>query len=348
MKTGRSLQELAAELERQNGSKQDFIADTRKIEMLEDKTLEISGAGVQQVTLQAHRQIGERVGIPAKYYDKMAASSPRLLAENVNHWFYNNPEKRMIRTMDGNVRAFLSDSYRPLDNYELAQSILPILSDMKAEVQSCEVTDNRMYLKCVTPRLTESVDVGDEVQAGICISNSEIGLGSLKVEPLIYRLICRNGMVVNDLAYRKNHVGRGHNLAGINFEVSEYFRTETRIADDKAFFMKIQDIVRAAVDEVNFHKFVDKLRDATKRHITEDVPQVIENVKKTFLLGDGEGGGVLKHLIEGGSLTQYGLANAITKFAQGVESYDRSTELERLGATVVALPNQKWNSLAGA
>jgi hypothetical protein len=202
-----------------------------------------------------------------------------------------------------------------------------------------------MYLKCVTPRITADVKAGDQVQAGICISNSEVGLGSLRVEPLIYRLVCSNGMIVNDLAYRKNHVGRGHH-SGINFDVSEYFRTETRIADDKAFFMKIQDIVRAAVDEVVFNKFVDTMREATKNHITEDVPAVIETVKKTYNLGDGEGNGILTHLIEGGSLTQYGLANAITKFAQGVESYDRSTDLERIGAEVVALPSKNWARLA--
>ena len=154
-------------------------------------------------------------------------------------------------------------------------------------------------------------------------------------------------MVVNDLAYRKTHVGRG-NRNGINFEVNEYFRDETRQADDKAFFMKIQDIVRAAVDDVVFHKFVDKLKDATKRDIETDVPDVIELVKKQYTLGDGEGDGILKHLITGGSLTQYGLANAITSFAQGVESYDRSTELERVGADIVALPGKDWSRLAVA
>lgn len=32
---------------------------------------------------------------------------------------------------------------------------------------------------------------GDIVQAGFVVSNSEIGLGALKVEPLVYRLICK-------------------------------------------------------------------------------------------------------------------------------------------------------------
>ena len=39
---------------------------------------------------------------------------------------------------------------------------------------------------------------GDIVQAGVVISNSETGLGAVCIQPLIYRLVCSNGMVVND------------------------------------------------------------------------------------------------------------------------------------------------------
>ena len=52
------------------------------------------------------------------------------------------------------------------------------------------------------------VSPGDIVQAGVIISNSEVGLGSVSIQPLIYRLVCSNGMVVNEAAARRNHVGR--------------------------------------------------------------------------------------------------------------------------------------------
>ena len=50
--------------------------------------------------------------------------------------------------------------------------------------------------------------VGDRVQAGVMISNSEVGLGAVTVQPLVYTLACTNGMVVNSLGDRKTHVGR--------------------------------------------------------------------------------------------------------------------------------------------
>ncbi|MBL0089244.1 MAG: hypothetical protein IPP44_22195 [Ideonella sp.] len=33
----------------------------------------------------------------------------------------------MVRTLDGQARAFLSDRYRRLDNYDLCEHVLPML-----------------------------------------------------------------------------------------------------------------------------------------------------------------------------------------------------------------------------
>lgn len=70
------------------------------------------------------------------------------------------------------------------------------------------IDDWRMYLKIVNKRLEMDVVPGDTVQGGVIISNSEVGLGAVSVQPLLYRLVCTNGMVVNDLGERRTHVGR--------------------------------------------------------------------------------------------------------------------------------------------
>ena len=41
-----------------------------------------------------------------------------------------------------------------------------------------------MYLKVVTPEVKFEVAPGDAVQAGIVITNSEVGCGTLAVQPL--------------------------------------------------------------------------------------------------------------------------------------------------------------------
>jgi hypothetical protein len=60
----------------------------------------------------AHRQIAAHTGVPTKYYDRMYKDNPALLTHNVNSWFQNEPAPRMLRTLNGTARAFLSNRYR--------------------------------------------------------------------------------------------------------------------------------------------------------------------------------------------------------------------------------------------
>jgi len=62
-------------------------------------------------------------------------------------------------------------------------------------------------LKVINRKLKEEVTVGDVVQAGLVISNSEIGLGSLRVEPLVFQLVCKNGLISKDYTQKKYHIG---------------------------------------------------------------------------------------------------------------------------------------------
>ena len=57
---------------------------------------------------------------------------------------------------------------------------------------------------------------------------------------------------------------------------------------------------------------------------------------------------MLDHLIRGGDLSLYGLSNAITRAAQDVDSYDRSTEMESIGYTVLGMSRSDWQRLNAA
>jgi len=356
MKAGKTLQQLAIEIDRQNEVKRDYIANTSQMEMHVAFEDEDEKKGVPLLSLQgmpdfsingvAHDQIGTKLGIPSKYYGRMLVEEPNLLATNVNTWFQKNPTNRMIRTLDGTARAFLSERYRRIDNYEIAQAVLPMITDMKgAVVESCELTDRRMYLKVVNERITTEVVPGDVVQSGLLISNSETGLGSVSVMPLIYRLVCKNGMIAADSGKRKYHSGHTNE----SDEGYEIYRNETIEADDKAFVMKLQDIVRATADTIQFERIVSKMKIATDAKITSnDIPAVVELAAKTHGLFEKEGKGVLEHLIRGGDLSLYGLANAVTRQAQEVESYDRSTELEMTAWSMLNMSRGEWSRLNAA
>jgi hypothetical protein len=356
MKSGKTLQELAIELERQNEVKRDYIANTSQMRMLVPEYEEgeltpdpvLSLPDIPNFTINgvAHDQIAMKVGIPNRYYNRMLDNNKELLATNVNAWFQKEPEKRMVRTLDGTARAFLSDRYRRIDNHQIATAVLPIIAGMEgARVESCELTDRRMYLKVVNERIQTEVAKGDVVQSGILISNSETGLGAVSVMPLVYRLVCKNGMVANTAGKRSRHVGRT-NEGEDDFEI---YRSETIIADDKAFVMKLQDIVRATADMVHFERIVSTMKIATEAKITSpDVPAVVQLAAKSYGLYERESQSILDHLIRGNELSLYGLANAVTRHAQEVDSYDRSTELEMTGWQMLNMDRKEWTKLNAA
>lgn len=352
MKSGISLVEMAQEIQRQNDLKADYMLDTRSLR------LEPFGGGLYlnaydqsgdyaveplEVNAIAHRQIGTHLKIPAAYYDKMLEEYPELLAQNVNAWFQREPAVRMVRTIDGTARAFLSNRYRRIDNLDIAGIVLPVLQEMEGmHFESCQLTDSRMYIKVVNTRLEAEVVPGDIVQSGIIISNSEVGLGSVSIQPLVYRLVCSNGMVVNDAQTRRNHVGRV-NEASENYQL---YSEKTLEADDKAFAMKIQDTVRAVVDEVRFTRVVNMMREAKDAPMnTAAVPGIVKLVSKDFHITDDESSGVLQRLIEGNDLTLYGLSNAVTRHSQDVKDYDRATALEGIGYNILSMPAQQWSRI---
>lgn len=296
MKTGRNLQEVLVELNRQNQAKQDFISPAQGMRLREDgQTFEINHLTTSQqevfgTTSLFHRQVASALGIPAKYYDLMQAQKPELLAENVNSWFADKPSSYMVRSMDygaGQVaRALLSERYRRIDNMEIATAVLPLFAgNDQYEVMSCEVTENRLYLKVVNHRLEMEVRKGDIVQAGVMISNSEVGLGAVSIQPLVYRLVCTSGMVVNDMGERRHHVGRQAKAVEDSFAL---YSDETMEAEDKAFLLKLRDTTMAAIDEARFSQVVGRLQESMAVPITGRVQDVVQLTAQSYGINAGQ------------------------------------------------------------
>lgn len=365
MKTGRSLVDLAAELQRQHDTKRDYLANTTKLSMSvyntqagdHDDNHNVILHGINGgMTLKpiAHAQMASTLQIPKPYYDRMLAEAPDLLANNVNRWLEKQPAKKLVRTLDGQVRAILSDSYRPLDSMDLAMAILPTLQKLEAKVESCEVTDARMYIKATTPKIAGVVAkmipgthnrMDDLIQAGIAVSNSEVGMGALSIAEMTYRLVCSNG-AIHEQAIRKAHLGRGSRSDLIE-EGRQYFSTQTQIADDRAFFMKVQDTAKALLTQERLEMRLNGYQEAAGVPVVKPAEEVVELTARHFGFNEAERTGILKAFLQAGDETKWGLANAITRAAQDVESYDRSTEMEQLGASVVELPQATWKVIAG-
>lgn len=427
MKTGKTLVELATELERQQETKRDFVSPASKVSIeasfseatdkmlneheenvdaltedvrsatgdidemradsaledakkeynaaLDDAQLEVqmkidgvknNGSDAFKITPHAHGQLASFCDIPKVYHDRLLEEDPTLLVENVNRRLDHYGSKgRMVRTLDGSVRALLSDRFRPLDNFDLMSAILPVLTETPGlTVESCDVTSTRLYIKAVTSKVefdlsqvawegkldghemikTEHQEV---VQAAIIISNSETGQGSVRVEPALYYLACLNMMIVADSSMRKYHVGRS--TMDIN-NAQEMFRDETREVSDAAFWMQVRDVVAGAFNQIDFEKMAKRVAATQANAIDEnaDPVKVIEVTAKKFGFTQGEQTGVLTEFLKRGEMTQFGVQAAITRHSQGIADYDRATELERVGGKVIELAQTDWRAIASA
>ena len=362
MKTGMTLQQLAVEIERQRDAKEDFAGTTARMQMTAaaengQVQFELGDVGAFYMMPKAHRQVGDHVGIPARYYDRMLEGARDLLTVNVNHWLSTQPAQRLVRTLDGKMRAFLSDRYRPMDNAELAEAVLPAITKAGATVHSAQITDTKLYIKAVVDGQTVVVPPPDNgsgpgyrrevaVQPGIVLTNSEVGAGAVTIQPAIHELACLNMAVWANDALRKAHLGR--RIATDNDNVDRYISERSVKLADEALWSKVRDIADAAMSGEMFEDLIARMTAA--RANTFPASQATEVIKKVSLtkgLSTTEEESVLGHLIEGGELSQYAVQAAVTRASQDSEDYERATELEVIGGDLIALSKRDWGQIIG-
>lgn len=349
MKTGKTLTQLAQELQRVNETKKDLIVPVSKMEMIEGN-LSISDE-ILPLNNWAHGQLSSYTDIPKAYYDRIKSQNPALLSQNVNHSLsLAQKDKRLVRVLDGNIRALLSNRYRILDSYDLAETILPIMINKNMNVLSSEITEKNIYIRATLPALQGEILKGDVVQYGIQVSSSDVGAGSLRVEPLIYRLVCTNGLITSQ-AMRKYHIGKA---SGDFDDVREILSDKAKELTDAAFWMSVHDVVMNSLNPAIFEEQINLLKSASEQKITNyNLAEVIDvtckslnysatkDVKNSLLAQLANGN-------EGAGLTKWGLANSFTAIAAHDEtlSFDDSVELERLGGKIITLSNSDWLKIA--
>jgi len=350
MIAGTTLDKLGEMIVSQHAEKRDVVAPTTQLALVTPSSpslsFDVNGSDiVAELTPHALRQLATWAGIPAKYVDRISVREHHeLLAANVNHWLQASDDKRLVRMLQGErtvARAFLSDRYRPLDNYDLALHIMPRLREAGMSIKSAALTDTRLYIQAVDMSLMARIQPGlhqretkdDMLYAGVVISNSEIGAGSLSIESMVWRLICTNGLIAGT-GLRRAHLGRA--LSGGNDgDPFELFKDETKVATDNAFWLQVRDVIDAALSESQFRAIVDRMQQATAIELPADPSRIVEVTAQRLGLNGDESDTVMRHLFAGGDSTLYGLMNAVTRTAEDSTSYDRAVELERLGSDVL-------------
>ena len=388
MQTGMTIEGLLTEVQRQANVKRDFVASTAEhirmvampdfpdgvavvlqavqaaIDTQEPETIETATALAASGPLQrlkvdehAHRQIAERLQIPWRYYFRMLRDHTDIVIKSVNALFEREPSTRLLRTLDGRLRAFLSNRYRRIDNDTVLGAALPpiVKGDLPNALLSANVTDRNLYLKVVFtgPELRQEIGTApdgspDYVRPGFSLRNSEIGTGKVSVSGFFYRSFCYNGCVfgkTDGFEFSRSHLG-GALIAGSDFEVMS---DKSKELEDAAILSQVSDVMTAIATPEFVNAMGDKLRALrTGEVITNPVPAV-ELLSNDYGLTQGEENQVLQNLIEDKDYSRWGVVNAVTKVANNeATDYDRASDLEIMGAKLIDITNANWSRLVNA
>jgi hypothetical protein len=335
------LQTLVQTLEVQHNTKADYVIEG-KLLVMKDGLITSTSASLPKIYSPNevfHESASDKLGIPLGYYRRMRTELPGLLDTSVTAWLQNMAGKNvLLRTFEGvknNIaRAFLSDRYQAIDNYDVLFAVLDAIKSMgvNVEIKHADVTEKRLYLNVVAPEveiqakqflegyLPQRNSVGNGIISGFTITNSEVGCGQFSIRPRAVIIKCDNGLICPDDSFSRIHLGGKLEKGVINWS------QETKNKNMELIMSQTRDAIKTYMSADYLGKMVEKI--AAAHAIKLDHPMdTIQHVCKELKYTEAQRKGILAHFIEGADLRASGVTHAITRQAQD-EDPDTRNDME--------------------
>lgn len=363
----RTLTGLLARVQNEASRQLDFIINTRDLFFhAENDAAQViieasKGEPTRSFTLNdvAFDQVAERIGFDRRLARRLKSDYPAVLNHAVRSIWDKEPADRMVRTIldtetAGTGRAFLSSRFKTFDNVHLLEATLPVLAEDGADwevVRGSTITDRRMYLRFKSRAITgDGSRVGDVMALGVSISNSEVGMGSIQLDQMVWTLACLNGMTTNR-ALRQSHLTGARELGD---DVYAMLTDETKALDNAALTAKTRDILRGLSRREALEEILTRFREAAQDTVAS--PQAaVERLGGILNLTKGQTSNVLDGLMQtlqqpgysGEPVSRATLVNAVTAVQHKVDP-DEAPDWQEMGAKVLDLPRNQWHEVAAA
>lgn len=138
-----------------------------------------------------------RLGAPAEFVRDRLPAPLQLATVNWLLSMSENPQAATLRLRGGEIGAIVSGRYAPLDPVELVDTLRTALvrHDLLEEVRIRGVASGLVdNMRIILPGETRELKKGDISNVGIDISTSCFGRSAVHIAPIIWRLVCSNGM----------------------------------------------------------------------------------------------------------------------------------------------------------
>lgn len=258
---------------------------------------------------------------------------------------------------EGIGRSLLSNKYAPIEHIDVLMAALDGInsSGVECQVVRANLTETRMNVSFAAPGIAalapellrnynpqvkgwgdlmrlrkvaeaegKMYEPGTEpiVFAGFDIDNSETGGGAFNVWPVIVVEACGNKLKLDiTQALRKIHLGAKLDEGVVKWS------DETRQRSVELVRSQTKDAVTSFLSLEYLTAQIEPIEKLAATPLV-NAEKTIKHVAKTLAYTEDQQAGILAHFIGGGQMTAGGVLNAVTSFAQTVESADECYDLE--------------------
>jgi hypothetical protein len=301
-----------------------------------------------KLTHWAFGQLAARVDAPASYLRTLPAT---LAVQNLNHGLKTNTEngdkdaKLLFHTNGGLlVRAFTSDIYARIWNWEVAERMLhltslgwePATPDMwfapsagitvpvgERKTTALYASDHDLFAFLMNKDCDiREAGTNDPLKRGVIVENSEVGAAALKLTRFLYRMMCGNHIIwgaskVIELSVR--HIGnaRDRMMREWEFELKKYAQESASDQETKIAAAK-RGKIAATKDEV-----LDRLFG-------------IRNVRLSRKALEA-GYDAVNPDVDGDPRSPWGMAQGLTRYSQTVPYADKRTDIDRAAGRILQI-----------
>lgn len=204
----KNLNQLIERVKQDDSSKYDFRILGKDLTMTNNGTIvrkQHAGKEGLQFSEYAFTQLLNRYGLPVKETKTTLRYNPEHVYRLVNELLNADDNEMLLRARvingKGIVRAILSKDYSVLNNSEILRTVQQNLDDTKLEhkVETSYLDDGRLHLRVTFDPTTQAfgkdiLGTDDIIRSGVDIINSETGRSSFRMEPMVFRQVCTNGL----------------------------------------------------------------------------------------------------------------------------------------------------------
>lgn len=221
------------------------------------------------------------------------------------------------------VRAFLSDMFRPLNSDQILESFITVCNEAGAAPIEAKFDDIRFSLKAIYPEVIEPLK-NEPMVRGMALRHSDFGVGALTIRDFVERLICTN-LAIGDSALREVHLGN-------RLPKGVPLSPQTYQLDSQTTASAVADITRQLIGKEAVDATVKMIRDAAGTKL--DWEQIRSKLGKVLLKPELERAKDMweaprdpERLPEGKNL--YAASNIVSWLAKDVAQLERQLVLQR-------------------